>query len=222
MNSYLGWVNKNPMAKPVFNRILQSPYPVWLLLSVPAWPLIADIGVNERYYAEIMWESGVWSVQFLVLALAISPLTRLFSDWTAFRTPSRWLLKQRRAIGVASFGYALLHTLFYVRYTGSLDLILLEATDLFLAFGWAGFLILAVLASTSNRVSVRALATRWKPLQRFAYLAAAFTALHWLWADQFLETLYWWVAITAILQILRVIRNWQTTKRPARPALQQE
>ena len=148
-----------------------------------------------------MYESGTWSVIFMAIALAITPLMRISKNWR----PIFWLQKRRRAIGVASFGYAALHTYFYIRYVGSFDLVVLEAVDIAFLLGWIALLMLIVLAITSNQTSVRKLGQAWKPLQRIAYPTLAFSFLHWWWIEQFIPELIYWAAIIAALQIMRLV-----------------
>ncbi len=189
--------------------IINSHYLFWLILAWPAWPLITDIGVGDRYYAELMYDSGVWATQLTVAALAITPAMRLTRGWVVVR----WLQKRRRAIGIAAFGYATLHTVFYLREVGSFEIALLELTEVELAVGWVAFLFFCALAFTSNDASVRTLGTKWKKVQRGAYAALALTALHWLLIDQFLSTLFWWVAPLLVLQLVRFL---PTPRKPAR------
>jgi sulfoxide reductase heme-binding subunit YedZ len=185
----------------ILRSILNSHYLFWFVLAFPSWHLVVDVWKADLYYAEIMYESGTWSVIFMVIALAITPLMRITGN-------SRivfWLQKRRRAIGVASFGFAALHTYFYVRYVGSLELIVLEAFDTVFWLGWLGFVLLLVLAMTSNQMSVRKLGRSWKLLQRTAYAALFVSLLHWWWIEQFIPSLIYWAAIIAALQVLRLI-----------------
>lgn len=191
----------------LITTVLQSPYTFWLLLALPALPLLADIGVRERYYPEIMYESGLLSVQFLVLALLITPLMQILRPFKTVLAVLRWLQRRRRAIGVASFGYAVLHAFFYIRETGSLDEVLLEVLDMDLALGWVAMLLMTLLAATSNSWSVRLLGKKWRTIQRMAYFAAALTALHWIWIDQFLDDLWIWALPVIVFQIVRIGRN---------------
>lgn len=191
------------LAKNIFN----SPYTLWIILALPAPALLADFSAKNRYYAEIMYESGLLSVQLMVLALALTPLMKLIGHWSLPRKILHWLIKRRRAIGVASFGYAALHTVFYIREIGSIELIWLELSEISLAVGWLAFIILIALAITSNNFSVKHLGTRWKILQRTAYAAAAFTALHWLLIEQFQKELLLWFVPIAVIQALRITKK---------------
>jgi len=192
---------------PIIKRILNSPSSFWILLAIPAPALLADISERNRYYAEIMYESGLLSVQLMVLALSLTPLLGLLNWWRPARAVIRWLIQRRRAIGVASFGYAALHTFFYVRQMGSLELVVLDLSEKELAIGWVAFAILLALGLTSNTFSLRLLGKRWKQLQRWAYGAALLTALHWFWVNQFLNELLIWFLPLILLQTIRIMRK---------------
>ena len=138
-------------------QILNSSYLVWLVLFVPSIPMLEDLWHHERYYAELMYESGVLATQLIIVALAITPLLRITTGLRPLQTALLWVQKRRRAIGVAAFGYAALHTIFYVREIGSFELVVLELEEPSLVTGWLAFLILLVLAATSNRFSTRRL-----------------------------------------------------------------
>lgn len=185
-------------------QILHSSYLVWLALFVPSIPMLEDLWHYERYYAELMYESGVLATQLTIVALAISPLLRITTGLRPIQTALLWVQKRRRAIGVAAFGYAALHTIFYVREIGSFELVLLELEEPSLVTGWLAFLILLALAATSNRFSTRRLGPKWKSLQSTSYLAATAVFLHWWLIDQFLLEMLLWFVPLLVLQFLRL------------------
>ena len=189
------------------HKLLNHKLTIWLLLFLPAPPLLADLYYDNRYYAEIMYETGVLATQLIVVALAITPLMRLFRLTPSVLTPLRWMQKRRRYIGVAAFGYAALHTIFYIREIGSAELIWLELEEISLAIGWIAMIILVALAATSNDWSVRKFGKGWKKLQATAYLAVAFTALHWWFIGQFLDKLWLWMAPLLLLQAARIAQG---------------
>lgn len=197
-------------------KIIDSPYATWLVLFLPSIPLLWDLVEDNRYYAEIMYESGILATQFLVLALAITPMMRLVKAWPSGRAVMRWLQKRRRYIGVAAAGYGALHAVFYVRHTGSLELVLLELEEISLLTGWVVMVLFVALAMTSNDASVRRMGKWWKRLQMTAYGAALFTALHWWLIDQFLDQLLIWFVPLLLLQLPRLFRLVRT-HQPADP-----
>lgn len=191
----------------------------WLALALPSVAFVQELFVNERYFAELMYETGVLSVQLLVVALALTPLLHLCRQWPQAIGTIRWFIKRRRAMGVASFGYAVLHLLFYVREVGGWELAYLNAFEWELLSGWLALFVLLVLAATSNNISQRWLGARWKTLQRATYIGAALTALHWLAFDQFLEDLWLWSLPLIALQIWRIFkhRNLRQPKLSSHP-----
>lgn len=146
------------------------------LLALP-WALLAIGYASERlFYGELIHASGEWSIWLLILALAVTPLRRVFSGrgWTA------WLVARRRYFGVASFAYALLHVAVYLLRQADGAKILTQAMEAGLLTGWLAFALFVPLALTSNDASVRRLGTAWKRLHRIVYAAAALSFVHWI------------------------------------------
>lgn len=117
---------------------------------------------------------GLWSLRFLVLGLAITPLRRLGG-------PN--LIRYRRAVGLLAFAYALLHLTVYVGLDQGLDAGAILRDILkrpYITIGMLAFLILLPLAATSNSYSIKRLGPMWQKLHRFVYLAAAAAALHFI------------------------------------------
>lgn len=124
--------------------------------------------------ADALNPTGALSAILFIFALLATPLRRIWP-----RAPlALWLLRNRRYLGVASFGYALLHTLLYVLDAGSSAMVIREVSRLDIWSGWAALLIMAPLALTSSDHWVRRLGPRWKSLQRLAYAAALLGFLH--------------------------------------------
>jgi sulfoxide reductase heme-binding subunit YedZ len=107
--------------------------------------------------------------------MMITPLVMLLKGW---RGP-RWLMKRRRYLGVAAFGYALLHTVLYLLDEGAIAFTGGEISKLYIWTGWLAFLIFVPLAVTSTDGWVRSMGPKWKALQRFVYAAAVLTLIHW-------------------------------------------
>jgi len=151
---------------------------VWLALAAPAIGVLIQYARDVMSYGEVVHFTGEWSARLLILTLAVTPLRLLFprAGWTL------WLMRQRRALGVATFGYAAFHLAVYLLRKADIDLIVHEGGAPDLAVGWAAFVILAILALTSNDVSVRLLKRGWKPLHRLVYPAAVLTFAHWVLA----------------------------------------
>ncbi len=163
-----------------------------LLCACPAlWALgLAAAGaLGPNPPERLLHITGKAAVWLLLAALAVTPLRRL-SVALAQRVQARlgkrladwnWLVRLRRTLGVASFGYALLHALAWA---------LLDAggnwqawaEDIaerpFAALGLATLLLMAPLAATSNNASVRRLGGAWKKLHLLAWPAGLLAVAH--------------------------------------------
>jgi sulfoxide reductase heme-binding subunit YedZ len=194
-----------------------SPYGLWALLSVPALLMLGEAASsdNARIFHILVHPSGETSARLLIVALMATPLSMLLRGW---RGP-RWLVKNRRYLGVAAFGYAALHTAFYLADKASLARVIGELDRLYIWTGWLAFLIFLPLAATSFDAAVRALGPWWKPLQRWTWAAAALTLLHWAalhdWSHPMAAVVHF--APLIALEAYRVWWNW-LRPRPMRTA----
>ena len=147
----------------------------WLLLAIPAVAMSVGM-VNGTEFDRLMHITGEFSARLIILALLLSPFKLIFNNarWV------NWLLRRRRAIGVAAFFYALAHTILYVVDMGTLQAILSELGLLGIWTGWVALIIFIPLAITSNNTMVRVLKSNWKTLQRLVYVAAVLTLVHWV------------------------------------------
>ena len=102
---------------------LNSQYFFWTLLAAPSIFMIHGYLTEQLYYGELMHASGEVSGRLLIVAMAITPLRLTLPN---ARWPV-WLMQRRRYLGVATFGYALLHTLLYLQKTAELSKVLLES-----------------------------------------------------------------------------------------------
>ncbi|MBL1437372.1 MAG: ferric reductase-like transmembrane domain-containing protein [Rhodobacteraceae bacterium] len=196
-----------------FSRI--SPYFLWLILAIPALGMLADLigSDNPRIYGRLLHGTGEFSARFLIIGMMATPLMLLFKGkgWT------RWMVKNRRYFGVAAFGYAALHTLFYILKLNSFDRVIAELSAFYIWTGWLAFLIFLPLAATSMDYAVRKLGKWWKPLQRWTYAAAVLTLLHWASLHEWRG----WVPAAVHfgpLALLSIYRLWwlYIRRRPAR------
>lgn len=156
--------------------ILNNRAVIWALLALPAAAMVVAWlrGVVEP--ADLLHPSGETSARLMIVAMAIAPLIALIGN----RSWLRWMLVRRRWFGVAAFGYAALHLLFYVVDMASLADILAEIGAPGIWTAWAAMLLLSVVAAASNDAAMRALRKAWKPLQRLAWPAAVLTLAHWI------------------------------------------
>ncbi len=153
-----------------------SVYFVWAVLALPSVPMLIGLmgGVEPE---SLLHPTGEFAARFMILSMMVTPLALIFMNSTVVK----WLRLQRRAIGVAAFCYALLHTVLYLVDIASLEAILNDFWEFGIFTGWLAFFIFIPLAVTSNNTMARRLRYRWKPLQRTIYLAGVLTLLHWLY-----------------------------------------
>ena len=183
------------------SRIIASKPLLWALLAVPAALIIRDSLAGSAYPGDFLHATGEWSARLIIVALMLTPLSMMFRG----RAWIGWLVRRRRAFGVAAFGYAALHLLYYLLDMETLRNILAELWALGIWTGWAAFLLLVPLALTSNEASVRALKAAWKRLQRLAYPAAMLTLLHWMFVHDGVVAALINFAPLALLEGWRVI-----------------
>jgi methionine sulfoxide reductase heme-binding subunit len=161
--------------RPV-QRILTSRYFFWAILALPALPMMISLSSDPGVAEKLLHPSGEFSARFMIIAMMITPLRMIFpkAGWL------NWLMRRRRALGVAPFLYAVLHLVLYILEKGALAPMLAEFMELGIWTGWLAFAIFVPLGLTSNNISQRWLLAKWKTLQRFVYPAAVLTLLHWI------------------------------------------
>ncbi len=156
---------------------------VWLLLAVPAVLMLWSFTQGDALAMDMLHPSGEMSIRLMILAMLPGPLSEFFGLNRFFRA---WLAI-RRNLGVAAFGYAMLHLLFYIFDMGDVAAMV---DELGLPGIWTGWLALALMippAAISYNVAMRKLGQYWKKLQRLVYLALLIGLAHWLllnWAWQ--------------------------------------
>ncbi len=145
-------------------------------LGVLVWRAFTG-GLSANPIEFITHSTGDWTLRFLLIALAVTPLRRV-SGWTV-------LASFRRMFGLFAFFYATLHLSTYVvlDFFFSIDLILDDIVERrYVTAGFVGFVMLIPLAVTSTTRMLRRLGgARWRRLHRLAYVAAVAGVVHYLW-----------------------------------------
>lgn len=182
---------------------MRGKYLLWMLLAVPALLFARTYITADIWPGDLLHPTGEMSARLIIFALMLTPLSLLFKGqgWI------RWLVRHRRAFGVAAFGYALLHLLFYVRDMETVENMLAEAGALGIWTGWVSFLLLLPLALTSNQASMRLLKAGWKRLQRLAYPAALLTLAHWMFVHDDTMAALLHFAPLAALEFYRIVHH---------------
>lgn len=139
-------------------------------IGLDAWN--GKLGANPLEF--LLRATGVLTLIFLLSALAVTPLRKIFG-WNG-------LIKYRRMIGLTAFFYGCVHLITYSFFDKGLDVPLI-ASDIiqrpFIAIGITAFLILVPLAITSTNGWVKRIGGKnWARLQRLAYVAAILGVIH--------------------------------------------
>jgi methionine sulfoxide reductase heme-binding subunit len=142
---------------------------------------IADRALHGRLTANpvefLQHVTGDWTLRFMILTLAITPLRKLLN------LPE--LIRFRRMLGLFAFFYVCLHFLMYIGPDQAFDLAGMwkdVAKRRYITVGFAGFLLLIPLAITSTKGWIRRLGgRRWQMLHRAVYLAAICGVVHYYW-----------------------------------------
>lgn len=189
-------------------RFFNSPYVFWALLALPSIGMVSAFVSGSDSPHELLHPTGEFAARFMIVAMMITPLRMMFPT---HRWPL-WLLRRRRYLGMAAFGYVTLHVIFYVIDLGTFSEVLADALKLSIWTGWIAFFVFVPLAMTSNDVAVRKLRQAWKPLQRWVYVAAVFTLAHWIFLEYELGAALVHFLPLAVLEGYRVVRNAQPSK----------
>lgn len=165
----------NPGARQF--RILQAG--LFALALLPLARLIW-LGLQDRLGANpiefITRSSGDWTLYFLCITLAVTPLRRL--------SGLNWLVRLRRMLGLFAFFYACLHFTSFIWFDHFFDLQAIWKDILkrpFITVGFSAFVLLIPLAVTSNKAMLRRMGRHWQSLHRLIYVIAILGILHFWW-----------------------------------------
>lgn len=181
----------------------QKKYLLWLILTLPACGMVAALILNNVPIKDLLHPSGEFSARFMIIAMCATPLLILFQRFNRSLIIPQWLIRHRRTFGVAAFGYAGLHTLFYIIDTATWVKMVSEITSTGIWTGWLALLIFIPLGITSNNRSQQYLRTAWKKLQRWVYPAAILTLLHWIFIHNNLGPALIHFVPLAVLELFR-------------------
>jgi len=134
----------------------------------------ADLGANP--IEVITHSTGDWTLIFLSITLAVTPLRRL--------TGLNWLIRFRRMTGLFAFFYASLHFMTYIwldKFFDVNEMLKDVAKRKFITVGFTAFVLLIPLAVTSTQWAIRRLGKRWQKLHRMIYVSAVLGVIHYWW-----------------------------------------
>jgi len=199
------------IVKPVVFLAALGPF-AWLVYNA-FW---GDLGVNP--VETITNYTGIWTLRFIVITMAISPLR-----WLTGFNP---LILFRRMTGLFAFFYGSLHFMTYfildhsLVFAGVWDDVVKRP---YITAGFTAFVLMIPLALTSTQGWIRRLGGRkWNLLHRLIYVTAIAAVLHYLWKVK-LDTTYP-VYYGMLVGVLFAARVWQRARKasPARVPVQRE
>ncbi len=169
-----------------------------------------DLSANPIEF--ITHATGDWTLRFLVITLAVTPLRRLLG------LPD--LIRFRRMLGLFAFFYGMLHLTTWVGLDKFFDLHDMSADIVkrrFITAGMLGYALMVPLAVTSTRGWIRRLGgKRWQALHRLVYASAAAGVVHYYWlVKSDIRKPVTYGAMVAILLLLRVA--WKPAARKPVP-----
>ena len=188
----------HPLAKPVVFVLCLLPF-AWLFYGA----FTNNLGANPAEY--LIRATGDWTLRFLCIVLAVTPLRVLSS------TPQ--LARFRRMLGLFVYFYVVLHLLSYSWFDMGFDVPDI-ANDIakrpFILVGFSAFVLLTPLAATSFNRAIKALGgKRWQMLHKLVYLIAGLGLLHFFLIragkNDFTEV-FVYAAIIAVLLGWRVVQ----------------
>jgi len=177
-------------------RFVAKPVAFIAALGPAAWIIWAfqTGALSANPLSDVTNETGVWTLRFVCLTLAITPLRRL-TGWNL-------AIRFRRMIGLFAFFYGTLHFLTYViadRFASLLDfpdgivawstarnLLAAIAEDVYkrpyITVGFTAFVLMLPLTVTSTAGWIRRLGgKRWQAIHRLIYATAIGGVVHYWW-----------------------------------------
>jgi sulfoxide reductase heme-binding subunit YedZ len=131
------------------------------------------VGANPLEF--VTRTTGMLTLVFLLISLAVSPLRRI--------TGLNWLTRFRRMLGLFAFFYGFLHLMTYVAFDRFFHLTTVPGDIYkrpFIAIGMTAFFLMLPLAITSTDKMVRRLGGKvWTRLHRVVYLSGILGVLHY-------------------------------------------
>lgn len=126
--------------------------------------------------AALTHQTGDWTLRFLLLSLAMTPLRLVLKK--------SWPIRFRRMIGLYAFFYACLHFSVYLfldlgSYWSQIGADIIKRP--FITVGFTAWLLLVPLAITSNQWMMRKLKKNWLKLHKLVYAIGILGVVHYYW-----------------------------------------
>ncbi len=162
----------------------QLPRLLFLLALAPVlWGVglfLSDILQGTRYLGsnpikELEHFTGKWTLRFLILSLAVTPVIKL--------TRQGWLIRYRRTWGLFAFFYACVHLTIYFVIDVELnwsDFVADVIKRKYITIGMTALTLMIPLVLTSTKASIKRLGNaRWTAIHRLVYLTVILGNIHY-------------------------------------------
>ena len=200
----------HPAAKPLVFLLCLLPFG-WLAFGA----FTDGLGANPAEH--LIRSTGDWTLRFLCIVLAVTPLR------VSFKLNA--LARYRRMLGLFAYFYVAVHLLSYSWFDMGFEIAEI-ARDIakrpFILVGFAAFMLLTPLAATSFNRAIKALgAKRWQRLHKLVYLIAGLGLLHFFWMragkNDFAEVFVYASIVVALLawRVWHFARQKKVVVRPS-------
>lgn len=154
-----------------------------VIFLLALWPLAKlivlgyqdDLGANP--IEKILRNTGFWTLTFLSLTMAVTPLRQL--------TQRVWLGRFRRMLGLFAFFYGVLHFSTYLvldQFFDWANIVKDISKRPYITVGFSALVLMTPLALTSTDAMLKRLGRmRWRQLHRLVYLVTAAGVAHFCW-----------------------------------------
>ena len=166
-----------------------------------------DLGANP---VETLTQlSGLWSLRFLLITLALTPFRMLFKQ--------SGVIRYRRMLGLFTFFYSSIHLAIFIVLEDSLswlyileDIIVSPTVDV----GLLAYLLLIPLALTSTNGMMRRLGKVWKKLHISVHAIALLSILHFVLSEKadISSPLFYGIILLVLLVVRGIFRNKKNGK----------
>ena len=182
------------------------------------WPLYKNIDLffngdlaNPVEY--VTHATGDWSLRFLMIVLAVTPV-KILTGYTA-------ILRYRRMLGLYAFFYVCVHLSIYwfldvlqnvdETFSQALGYIAEDILERpYITVGFTAFLLLIPLAVTSTRNFRRNMGKKWIRLHKLVYVIAVLGVVHYFWlVKKDLREPIMYASILAVLFLIRIIAYYR-------------
>ena len=153
--------------------------PIFFLSLLPILIIFNQIIFNQlgpEPVKEITHVTGQWTLRFIVITLAMTPLQRI--------TKLNFWITYRRMFGLFVFFYASAHMMTYIGIDYRFDWSSIGDDIIkkkFIFVGFSAWLLLIPLALTSSKRMIRILKNNWKKLHSLIYLISILGVIHFIW-----------------------------------------